>query len=287
MAMAEGGGFVRKWTLIALGLLAFGCAHGGEPDIATLASNSDQVIWEAGQKAFQRKQWDNARQHFRRILDGFPNSQFGPQARLGLADSYFNEGGTANYVLAAGSYREFLTFYPSHPRSDYAQYQVGESFYKQRNGPDRDQTSTVQALDEFQKLVQYYPSSPMVEQARARITELRQNLARAEFLAGFFYQRTREAPRAAIVRYEGILRDYPDYKQLDEVLFRLAQALSLSGRTGEALPHLDRLLKEYPSSAFAEEARALQAQLQAAPVPVATPVPPSPTPGSPSPTPGP
>jgi outer membrane protein assembly factor BamD len=277
--MAEGGGFVRKWTLIGLGLLAFGCAHGGQPDIATLASNSDQVIWEAGQKAFQRKQWDNARQHFRRILDGFPNSQFGPQARLGMADSYFNEGGTANYVLAAGSYREFLTFYPSHPRSDYAQYQVGESFYKQRNGPDRDQTATLQALDEYQKVLQYYPSSPLAEQARARVNELRQNLARAEFLAGFFYQRTREAPRAAITRYEGILRDYPDYKQLDEVLFRLAQALTLSGRNGEALPHLDRLLKEYPGSPFAEEARKLQAQLQAVPVPVATPPPPSATPG--------
>lgn len=270
---------MRKWTLIGLMGLAFGCAHGGEPDIATLASNSDQVIWEAGNKAFEHKQWDNARQHFRRIIDGFPNSQFGAQARLALADSYYNEGGTASYVLAAGSYREFLTFYPSHPKSDYAQFQVGESFYKQRNGPDRDQTATTQALEEFERVLQYYPSSPQAPKARERVTELRQNLARAEFLAGYFYQKTREAPRAAIVRYEGILKDYPDYKQIDEVLFRLAQALADSGRTGEALPHLDRLLKEYPGSAFAEEARKLQAALPtpAAPAPAPTPTPPAPS----------
>jgi outer membrane protein assembly factor BamD len=269
---------VRKWTLIALLGLSLGCAHGGQPDIATLASNSDQVIWEAGHKAYEKKQWENARQHFRRIIDGFPNSQFGPQARLALADSYFLEGGTANYVLSAGSYREFLTFYPSHPRSDYAQYQVGESFYKQRNGPDRDQTATTQALEEYERVLQYYPNSQQVKPAQARVTELRQNLARAEFLAGYFYQRTRQAPRAAIARYEGILRDYPEYKQMDEVLFRLAQALADSGRLGEALPHLDRMLKEYPGSEFAADARKLQTSLQNLPAPAPVPTPPIPTP---------
>lgn len=270
---------MRKWTLIGLMGLAFGCAHGGEPDIATLASNSDQVIWEAGSKAFESKQWDNARQHFRRIIDGFPNSQFGPQARLALADSYFNEGGTASYVLAAGAYREFLTFYPSHQRSDYAQFQVGESFYKQRNGPDRDQTATTQALEEFERVIQYYPNSEQAASAQERVTELRQNLARSEFLAGYFYQKTRQAPRAAIARYEGILKDYPDYKGMDEVLFRLAQALAFTGRTGEALPHLDRMLKEYPGSAFAAEARKLMAEIPtpAAPAPAPAPTPPSPT----------
>jgi len=270
---------VRKWTLIGLLGLALGCAHGGEPDIATLASNSDQIIWEAGHKAFERKQWENARQHFRRIIDGFPNSQYGPAARLALADSYFGEGGTGNYVLSAGSYREFLTFYPSHARSDYAQLQVGESFFKQRNGPDRDQTATVQALEEYQRVIQFYPGSPLAQQARERVTELRQSLARAEFLAGYFYQRTREAHRAAITRYEGILRDYPEYKQLDEVLFRLAQSLSEAGRTGEALPLLDRLLKEYPASTFAPEARKLQTALETAPAALpAAPTPPTPTP---------
>jgi outer membrane protein assembly factor BamD len=276
---------VRKWTLVGLAALAIGCAHGGEPDIATLTSNSDQAIWEAGQKAFDKKQWENARQHFRRIVDGFPNSEYGPPARLALADSYFKEGGTAAYVLAAGSYREFLTFYPSHPRSDYAQFQVGESFYKQRNGPDRDQTSTLNALEEFEKVVQFYPNSTHAEAARARITEARQTLARAEFLAGYFYQRTREAPRAAITRYEGLLKDFPDYKQTDEVLFRLAQALGETGRTGEAMPHLDRLLREYPASEYAAEARDLMAQYQAGPSPTspAPPPPPAPTPSPASP----
>jgi outer membrane protein assembly factor BamD (BamD/ComL family) len=103
--------------LAALG----GCASSGQGDLSSLASNSDEIVWQAAEKAFQKKQWEGARKLYRRIIDGFPQSEHIPAARLGTAESYFNEGGTANYILAISEYREFLTLYPSHPRSDYAQ----------------------------------------------------------------------------------------------------------------------------------------------------------------------
>lgn len=275
---------MRRRLAVLAALVAVGCAH-SQPEIATLASNSDQIIWDAGQKALSKRQWETARQHFKRIIDGFPQSEFGAPARLALADSHFQEGGTANYILAVSEYREFLTYYPSHPRSEYARFQVGECFFKQRNGPDRDQTSTERAVEEYQRLLEVYSSSPYAEKARSRIVEGRQSLARAEFLAGFFYQRTRQAYRAAIGRYEGILSQYPDYQALDEVLFRLAECLALSGRSAEALPLLARLLEDYPKSGLADPARRLISQLSpknplALPSGTPAPVAPSPGPGT-------
>jgi outer membrane protein assembly factor BamD len=263
--------------LLALALLAPACAS-SQPDIATLASNSDQVIWDAAQKAFEKRQWESARQHYKRIIEGFPQSQFGPPARLALGDSYFQEGGTGNYILAVSAYREFLTFFPSHPRSDYAQFQIAESFYKQKNGPDRDQTATEDALEEYKKLLDQYPGSAKAEEARARIKETRQSLARAEFLAGYFYQRTRQACRAAITRYEGILNDYPDYERLDDVLYRMSECLCVTGRGSEAQPLLARLQSEYPTSEHVTEAKDFECDTAVAPPA------PSPTP-SPSPSP--
>jgi outer membrane protein assembly factor BamD len=283
-------GAAVKARLLLLALLAdWGCAHGGEPDIATLASNSDQVIWEAGQKAVERHQYETARQHFKRIIDGFPQSEYGPAARLALADSYFQEGGNASYILAVAAYREFLTIYPSHPRSDYAQFQIGECYSKQRNGPDRDQTPTRNALEEYQRLLELYPSSSNLEKARARIKECRQSLARSEFLAGFFYQRTRQACHSAIARYQAILNEYADYEQLDEVLYRLGECLGLSGRPAEALPHLGRLIEEFPKSDRVQDARDLMAGLTARGAPAPPSPSPAPSPGVlvPSPTPPP
>jgi outer membrane assembly lipoprotein YfiO len=274
MGLDPGAGLKRSDVrLLAAAVLAValgpGCAHRGPADIATLASNNDQEVFEAGQKAYEKKNWESARQHFKRIVDGFPQSQYGPDARLALAESYFKEGGTGNMVLATSAYRDFLTLYPSHPKSDYAQYQVAECFFNQKNGPDRDQTNTEKALAEYQRLLETYPASSFTEPARGRIRECRQSLARAEYLAGFFYQRTRRAYRSAILRYEGLLNEFPDYQDTDEVLFRLAQCLSYTGRGAEALPQLDRLLSEYPQSGFVGEAQQLQTELakQVAPPP--------------------
>jgi outer membrane protein assembly factor BamD len=253
----------------AMGFAA--CGHGA-PDIATLTSNSDQVIWEAGQKALSKKDWESARQHFKRIIDAFPQSQYAPSARLALGDTYVEEGGTSNDILSIGAYREFLTLYPSHPKSDYAQFQVAESYFRQKSGPDRDQTQTLHALEEYERLLDLYPSSPYIEPARDRIKQSRQNLARAEYMAGFFYQKTRQYCRAAVARYEGILKEYPDFDELDLVLLHMAECLHAQGRTAEALPHLGHLLEDFPDSAQADTARSLMEQWQQeAPPPAAAP----------------
>jgi outer membrane protein assembly factor BamD len=259
-AARRGAGPAVRALAAVLATLGVACAHRGEPDIAPLSSNSDQVIWEAGQKALSKHQWESARQHFRRIVDGFPQSEYAGAARLALGDSYFQEGGNANDILAVGAYREFLTLYPSHPKSDYAQYQVAEAYYAQRNGPDRDQTPTLNALTEYERLLELYPQSTYAEKARARRGECRNTLARAEFLAGYFYQHTRQLCRSAIPRYEGILVDYPDYRRLDEVLYRLAECLIESGRDAEAYPQLGKLIAEYPQSEYVESARELMSR---------------------------
>jgi outer membrane protein assembly factor BamD len=274
MAVDPGTG-VRRLLAAAACLAVAACAS-STPDIATLTSNSDRTIWEAGQKALEGKQWENARQLFRRIVDGFPNSEHGPGARLAIAESYVREGGSTNDLLAVAAYREFLTLFPSHPKSDFAQFEIGEAYFRRRNGPDRDQTDTREALAEYQRLLDLYPGSPHGEKARERITETRQSLARAEFLAGYFYQRTREACRSAILRYEVVLRDYPDYRGLDEVLFRLGECLIQTGRGPEALPHLNRVVQEYPQGEWAGPARELLAAAPPVPPPAASAV----TPGT-------
>src|SRR5688572_11504315 len=123
---------MKKLLLVSCDLM-LACASRQDVDVAAVAGRSDRLVFEAAEKSFQKKRWIEARQHYRRVVDGFPNSEYAPIARLRLGDSYFKDGGIANYVLAASEYRQFLTLYPSHPQSDYAQLQVAESFFKQRH----------------------------------------------------------------------------------------------------------------------------------------------------------
>lgn len=252
---------IRRLTTAALLASLLGACASRNIDLEKLSSPSDEIVWQAGQKAVEEKDWSSARQYFRRIIDAFPQSQHQPEARIALADTYMQAGGVGNYILAVSSYREFLTLYPSHPLSPYAQFQAAEAYYKQMNSPDRDQTATRQALEEYQRLLDIYPDSDQVEKARERVRDCRQTLARSEFIVGYFYQRTRKAYRASVARYEGILRSYPDYEQLDEVLYRLGETLATVARYAEARPPLARLIEEFPKSQFVDEATKLLARM--------------------------
>jgi outer membrane protein assembly factor BamD len=240
-----------------------GCRHAAPVDITSLSMASDKALWEAGQNALKKKQWESARQYLNRIIDGFPRSEYHPLARLALADSYFNEGGSANLVLAATQYREFQKLFPSHVRADYAQFQVAECYFKQRHRPDRDQINTQNAIEEFQRLLDLYTASSLLGDARTKIRTCNNELARAEYLVGLFYERTRRSCYSAVTRYEYLLDKYPDYPNTDEVLLRLSRCMIETGRQAEARPPLSRLIEAFPKSRYAAEARRLLNQLPA------------------------
>lgn len=261
-----------KKLCVMLVLVLAGCSSHRSLGISSASSGrSDRAIWEEGERLLGKKHWEEARQQLKRLVDGFPNSEFLPQARMAMGDAYFQQGGNANDILAISEYRQFLTLYPSHPQSDYAQYQIAECYFAQRHGPQRDQTPLHQAMDEYQKTIDLHPDSPYAEKAKARITEGRRTLAQAEFSVGYFYQRTRQSCHSAVPRYAGVVAQYPEFEAMDEVLVRLGQCLIETGRGAEAAPHLQRLIDSYPNSRFVADARELLKKAGPSPAATATP----------------
>lgn len=74
-------------------------------------------------------------------------------------------------------------------------------------------------------------------------------------------------PSAAARILEDVVRRYPDTPAHDQALYDLARALVLSASGGreyrQAASHLDRLLRDYPASPHASDARALRIALNA------------------------
>ena len=58
----------RLMAVAALAALVAACGHKAI-DVGALSSASDQVVWDAAQKAIERREWDNARQYLKRIVD--------------------------------------------------------------------------------------------------------------------------------------------------------------------------------------------------------------------------
>ena len=253
----------RLTTLAAAVLVACAAACAAKQDaLPPGVGEPDKFLYDRGTESLEKKRWMTAREYFRRIIDSYPQSELRPDAKLGIGDSYLGEGTGESYVLAVNEYREFLTFYPTNPRADYAQYKLGMTYFRQMRGPQRDQTETREAVKEFEAFVERYPNSALLPEVQQRLREARDRVGEAEYQVGVFYFKQRWYP-GAIDRLRALMKSDPGFTYRDGLYYYLAEALLKVKLDAEALPLYERLLTEFEQSEFLEKARTRRDELKA------------------------
>jgi outer membrane protein assembly factor BamD len=230
--------------LVALGISACG---GNRSTVPPNTAAPDQFLYERGLESMKNEEWLNAREYFRQVVDGYPQSPVRPDSKLGVGDSFLGDGSTESLVLAAQEFREFLQFYPTNPRADYAQYKLAMSHYEQMRAPERDQTETREALKEFDIFFQRHPNSALLPEVKQKWRDARDRLSEASYRVGLHYYRVRWYP-GAIDRFREVLKEDPGFSGRDRIYFYLAESLSRTDKTAEAIPYFERLLAEFPES---------------------------------------
>ncbi len=170
-----------------------------------LERTADSLIME-GMDAYQRNRYDKAIEAFQKIKDRFPYNQYAIVAEIKLADSYFLN---KDYDLAVAAYKEFEKLHPANEIIPYVIFQQAMCYFKQMPTIDRDQSYASQAIQEFERLIKGFPKSEYVSQAQTNLISARKNLVAHEFYIGEFYFKG-EKYEAALGRFEGILRKFPD-----------------------------------------------------------------------------
>jgi outer membrane protein assembly factor BamD len=239
----------------ALLLLCFTAACAGKKDaVPTGITEVDKFLYEKGTEALNKKRWYSSREYFQRLVDNYPQSPYRPDAKLGVGDSYLGEGTTESLTLGIAEFKEFLTFYPTHARADYAQYKLGLCHFRQMRAPQRDQTETRLAVEELQVFVEKYPNSDIIQEGQAKLREARDRLSTSEYQVGYFYYKARWYP-GAIERLRALAKADPGFTRRDAVYFYLAESLMKVKLEAEALPYYDRITKEFDSSEFLARAK--------------------------------
>ncbi len=240
-----------------------GCASTKKPDKITreLLTSPKEVLFEKGRAFLEKKKYEQGRKYLNFVFETYPNEKEGRQALLLVADSYFRQGGGTGYTEARFRYRDYLNRYPGAPQRDYARYQFAVCYDREHEKPDRDQTSTREALAQYRVLLQEFPDSTYVSVARERIRRLTDELADHEFGVGYFYIR-KGAPAAALGRFTAIEQRFPEYANRDKLFYYEAEALRRLGRGEEASRYYSRVIEEFPASQYAKMARGRTAKLR-------------------------
>jgi outer membrane protein assembly factor BamD len=242
-----------------------GCASSGGRSVPPGTSQPDKFLFDRGTEELNKKKWLTAREFFRQIMDAYTQSPYRPDAKLGLADTYLGEGTAEALERAIAEYREFLGFFPTNARADYAQYKLGMVYFKQMRSPQRDQTQTRDAVAEFQRFVDRYPNSELMPEVKARLRDARDRLSQSDYEVGFFYYRQRWYP-GAVERFKELLKQDPEYTNRDAVYFYLAESLFRTNKKAEALPYYEKLVEEFQQSEFLTDATKRITALKAEPV---------------------
>jgi len=199
----------------------------------------------------EKKEYEQARAAFLEVKNRDLSKKFAPLAQLRIADSYVKEDEPEPAVAA---YQKFLEAYPDHQHASYAQYQIAMIYFNQIESPERGYSGASRALEEFEKLKKMFPRNPYKDVIEIRIEKCRNIMAEYEYLVGEFYYK-KGSYNAAIGRFEGLMKNYPDYKGEAYVLFYTGMSYKNLGQKGKASEYLSSLIEKYPNNNLVKNAK--------------------------------
>ena len=242
-------------SVLAGSVVLSSCGRKAPAASADSSAEPDKVLYETGMQEISKGRHEMGRLALQTLMNTYPDSEYLAKAKLGIADSYYKEGGITGMTQAAAEYQDFITFFPFLDEAAYAQMQVGMSHYRRMEKPDRDRTEALAAEQAFQVLLQRYADSPIAEEGRQRLREVQEVLAEGEFGTAQYYF-IRGADRSALGRLQRLVNRYPLYSQADRAQWNLAQIYERHGGGAEmATQYYSRIVREYPLSPLAEAAK--------------------------------
>ena len=248
---------VRRSALaVAAALVLAACSANKKPDRVTrdLLSLPKETLFAKGKALLDKKKPEEARKYLNFVFESYPNDPIGQKALLMVADSYFRQRGATPALEARYRYRDYVTRYPSAPERDFALYRYAICYDRDHSTPDRDQTNTREAINQFEILLRDSPGSAYAAEAKKRLASLRDQLADHEFGVGFFYFR-KGNPAAALGRFRSVADRFPEYRSKDKLLFYTGRALDRLGRKDEADKSFADLAAGYPGSPWTARVR--------------------------------
>jgi len=198
------------------------------------------------------ERYEEAIQRFTEVKNKFPYSRLATEAELRVADLHFKREA---YIEAQSAYQLFKEFHPKHPKIDYVTYRLALSYFNQLPDTiDRDLSLADKSILYFDEVLNSYPNSEFVKEAKEKRLEALGKLASKEMYVARFYSK-HEKFDSALRRFENVLKTYPNLGFDSEALYGAAKSAFETGEKERAQQHLKNLYSLFPASDEANRAK--------------------------------
>lgn len=210
-----------------------------------IKSDSAEHAFKLAQEYDKEERYEESLRRYNEVKNKFPYSKYATQAELAVADVYFKQ---ESFPEAQVAYQNFKELHPKHPQVDYVTFRTAMSYFKQLPSTiDRDLTLASNAILSFDEVINQYPNSTYLAEAKEKKNETLKMLAeKEEYIADFYFKK--EIYESALARYEGLYRQYPGLGFDAKALSRAAIAAQRSGDLERARRYLALLKQKFPGS---------------------------------------
>lgn len=243
--------FPRKFAKLATAAVAVplflaGCNAEKDLDLSSYVESTEpaDVLYNQGLANLEAGRLSEASKKFDAVDKQHPYSEF---ARKALIMATFTNYRQAKYTEAINSGKRFVNLYPTDQDAAYAQYLIGLSYFRQIKDVTQDQGDARRTIEAMEEVVQRWPDSQYVPDAKEKIRFARDQIAGKEMQVGRYYLERHEYI-AAIRRFRGVVENYGNTRHVEEALARLTETYLAMGIASEAQTAAAVLGHNYPDS---------------------------------------
>ena len=146
----------------------------------------------------------------------------------------------------------FMRFHPGHMDVPYVLYLRGMCYYRQVSDVRREPGMSVYALQQFEQLVQRFPSSEYTENAKNKIIILKYYIA-GKVMYAARHDMKRENWTSAITRLQNVITTAQETVMTAEAMYRLTQCYNAIGLPEQATGYADMLRKNFPDNEWTKK----------------------------------
>jgi len=236
--------------LLALALGLASCRKKAETDAVV---DPPDLLYNQALAHLEEGDTSEAAKKFEAIDREHPYSDYARRSTLMSAFLNFRR---AKYQDAINDATRFVTLFPAHPDAAYAQYLIGESYFRQIPDVTRDQDLARKAIEAMGEVVRKYPDSEYANDAQAKIDVALDQIAGKEMQIGRYYQERKEF-LAAVNRFKAVVQEHQTTRHVEEALHRLTECYLALGIVPEAQTAAAVLGHNFPDSQWYQDSYAL------------------------------
>jgi outer membrane protein assembly factor BamD len=214
----------------------------------------DRALFERSMRDLNKNKFTVARLTLQTLINTYPDSEYLPQAKYALAESFFRESSSSSLSQAENEFKDYITFFPVSELADDAQLKVAMTHIRRMEKADRDSTQARIAEIELKQMIDAYPDSTLLEEAKDKLRAVQEVLA--DGVVGVANQYLlRKNYAAAMSRYKEVMTKYPDYSGMPEALYNMGEALRHIGNEEESSIYYARVVMEHPMSSRVDDSK--------------------------------